>query len=145
MFPRLTVNFRDFLLARLADASTVRERRQMSLNADAALNDSGAIVTFATRLRQTVGRLRCGRLTSGPTDERYPLSGNEPLDLGHRMRCQLLRDLGRDALRHLRVKGSAEITQYFRWRDDDELLETIGVGMAIKHFRKLMGKPLLCK
>ena len=61
------------------------------------------------------------------------------------MRRQFLRDLGDDALGNLGMKNPAKIAQYFRWRDDHKFLETIGVGMAIKHFGKLTGKPLLCK
>ena len=72
-----------------------------------------------------------------------PLSGNQPLDLGHRVRRQFLRNLGGDPIGNLRVKGPAEIAQYFRRCDDDELLETIGVGMAIERLRQLGGKSLL--
>ena len=38
---------------------------------------------------------------------------------------------------------SSQIAQYFRWRDNDELLEAIGVSMAIECFRQFDGKPLL--
>jgi hypothetical protein len=43
------------------------------------------------------------------------------------------------------VKGPAEVAEYSRWRNDHELLETIGVSTAIERFGKLAGKPFLCK
>lgn len=71
------------------------------------------------------------------------LNGDKALDLGDRVRRQFLRDLGDDTLGNLGMKGLAKITEYFRRRDDDELLETIGVSMAIESLRQLGGKPLL--
>ena len=40
------------------------------------------------------------------------------------------------------MKGLAKIAQYFGRRDDDELLETIGMSLMIKCFRELMGESL---
>jgi len=98
--------------------------------------DGGAIVTFGNRIvaEREPAQQRC-----------VPLGGNQPLDLGHRVRGQFLRNLGGDAIGNLRVKGPAEITQDFRRRDDDELLEAIGVSMAIERLGKLVGEPFLCK
>ena len=45
----------------------------------------------------------------------------------------------------LGVKRLAKTAEYFRWRDDDELLEAIGVGMQIKRLGKRVGKPFLCE
>ena len=42
------------------------------------------------------------------------------------------------------MKGLAQIAQYSRRRDHDELVEMIGVGVAIQRFRKLEGEPFLC-
>jgi hypothetical protein len=61
------------------------------------------------------------------------------------MRRQFLRDLGSDAIDDFCVKGPAKIAKYFRRRDDDELLETIGMSMAMERFGKLARKPFLCK
>ena len=73
------------------------------------------------------------------------LGSNEPLDLSHRVRGQFLRNFGGDAIDDLRVKGPAEIAQYFRWRDDDELLETIGVRVTIERLGEFVSEPFLCK
>jgi len=73
------------------------------------------------------------------------LGSNEPLDLSHRVRGQFLRNFGGDAIDDLRVKGPAEIAQYFRWRDDDELLETIGMSVAIERLGEFVSEPFLCK
>src|SRR6266403_2450686 len=59
------------------------------------------------------------------------------------MRRQFLRNLGGDALDDLGVERLAKIAQYFWRRDDDKLLETIGVSMTIERLGKLAGKPLL--
>ena len=61
------------------------------------------------------------------------------------MRRQILRDLGGDQVDDLRVKDLAEVAKYFRWRNDHEFLEAIGVSMAIERFGNLVGKPFLCK
>jgi len=53
------------------------------------------------------------------------------------MRRQFLSDLGSDAIDDFWVKGPAKIAKYFRRRDDDELLETIGISMAMERFGKL--------
>src|SRR5437879_1413754 len=60
------------------------------------------------------------------------------------MRRQFLGDFGGYATGHLCVKGFAKIAQYFRRSDDDKLLETIGVGVTIKRFGKLVDEPFLC-
>src|SRR5437879_2786897 len=59
------------------------------------------------------------------------------------MRRQFLRDLGGDPPDNLGMKGPAKLPQYFRRRDNDELLEAIGVSMAIECFRQFQRKSLL--
>src|SRR4051794_3230891 len=68
---------------------------------------------------------------------------DEPLDLGNGMRRQFLRDFGGDALGDFRMEGLAQVSQYFRRRDDNEPVEKIGVRAAIEHVGKFAGKPLL--
>src|SRR5437879_3740814 len=59
------------------------------------------------------------------------------------MRRQFLRDFAGDPLGDLRVEGLAQVPQYLRRRDDDELLEKIGVRVTIERVGKFDGKPLL--
>jgi len=54
------------------------------------------------------------------------------------VRRQFLGDLAGDAIDDLCVKGLAQVIQYSRRRDDDELVEAIGVSMMIERFRELM-------
>jgi hypothetical protein len=75
----------------------------------------------------------------------HALGGEKLLDLRKRKRREFLGDFGGDTLDDLGVKRPAESAKYFRRRDDDELLETVGVRVAIERFGKLVGKPLLCK
>ena len=41
------------------------------------------------------------------------------------------------------MKRFAQIAEYLRRRDDDELFETVVVGMTVERFRDLSGEPLL--
>jgi len=72
-------------------------------------------------------------------------SREKPLDLGNRVRGQLLRNLASYARDDLGVKRLAQIAQNFRRSDDHKLLEKIGVSMPIERFGKLAGKALLGK
>src|SRR5262245_14598601 len=62
-----------------------------------------------------------GKKVSALSDgkSRSNLRSDQPLDLGNRVRGQFLRNLGDDARGNLRMKDLAEISQYFRRRDDD--------------------------
>ena len=59
------------------------------------------------------------------------------------MRRQLLRNLADDPVRHLGMKRLAQAAKNLRRRDDDELVETIVVGMTVERFCDLSGEPLL--
>ena len=70
-------------------------------------------------------------------------SREQPLDLGNWMGRQFLWDFGGHALGDFRMEGLAQVSQYFRRRDDHELIEKIGVRMTIECVGKFAGKPLL--
>ncbi len=78
-----------------------------------------------------------------PRERGSLLSSNPPLDFRNGMRGHLLGDLGRNALDHLRMEGLAKIAEYFCRRDDDEMLEAVGMRVAIECFRKFLAKPFL--
>ena len=59
------------------------------------------------------------------------------------MRSQLLGNLAHDPVSHFGMKCLAQIAEDFRRRNDDQIVETIVVGMAIERFRDLAGEPLL--
>src|SRR5882672_5568450 len=71
------------------------------------------------------------------------LGRDQPFDLRYRMRSQFLRNLADDPVRHLGMKCLAQIAENLRRRDDDELVETIVVGMTVERLRDLAGEPLL--
>ena len=68
----------------------------------------------------------------------------QPFDLRYRVRGQLLRNFAHDPVRNFGMKCLAQVAENLRRRDDDELVETIVVGMTVERLRDLSGEALLC-
>ena len=113
--------------------------------------------TWAEHWKLTI-RLRCSIPARSPNDRAAPNHGeaasamsrpkhgpgrDQLFDLRYRMRRQLLRNLADDPVRHLGMKCFAQAAENLRRRDDDELVETIVVGMTVERFRDLSGEALL--